>query len=46
MVDGTGTTSYTYYPVTTGGTLGAAEVQSVTSPLPTARFTGDLMTYE
>jgi RHS repeat-associated protein len=33
MVDGTGTTSYTYHPVTTGGTLGASQVATVDGPL-------------
>src|SRR5438132_4190939 len=33
MVDGTGTTTYTYYPVTTGGTLGAAQLATVDGPL-------------
>jgi RHS repeat-associated protein len=33
MVDGTGTTSYTYYPVTIGGTLGATQLATVTGPL-------------
>ena len=33
MVDGTGTTTYTYYPVTTGGTLGATQLATVDGPL-------------
>jgi len=33
MVDGTGTTGYTYHPVTTGGTLGAGQLATVDGPL-------------
>jgi RHS repeat-associated protein len=33
MVDGTGATTYTYYPVTTGGTLGATQLATVDGPL-------------
>ncbi|HYR83403.1 MAG TPA: RHS repeat-associated core domain-containing protein [Terriglobia bacterium] len=33
MVDGTGTTNYTYYPVTTVGTLGATQLSTVDGPL-------------
>jgi YD repeat-containing protein len=33
MVDGTGTTSYSYHPVTTGGTLGATQLSAVDGPL-------------
>jgi RHS repeat-associated protein len=33
MVDGTGTTSYTYHPVTTGGTPGATQLATVDGPL-------------
>jgi RHS repeat-associated protein len=40
MVDGTGTTTYTYYPVTTPATLGASLLASVDGPL-----TNDTITY-
>ncbi|HYR83401.1 MAG TPA: hypothetical protein VE422_04910, partial [Terriglobia bacterium] len=33
MVDATGTTSYAYYPVTTGGTFGATQLSTVDGPL-------------
>ncbi len=39
MTDGTGTTSYTYYPVTTSGTLGAAQLKDVVGPLPNSTIT-------
>lgn len=33
MVDGTGTTAYTYHPVTAGGSLGATQLATVDGPL-------------
>jgi RHS repeat-associated protein len=33
MIDGAGTTTYTYYPVSSSPTLGANQLQSVTSPI-------------
>ncbi|MFZ3374372.1 MAG: hypothetical protein WA183_02345, partial [Chthoniobacterales bacterium] len=40
MTDGTGPTSYTYYPVTTTPTLGAGQLKSVDGP-----FSNDILTY-
>lgn len=41
MTDGTGTTTYSYYPVTSTPTLGANQLASVDGPLP-----NDTITYE
>jgi RHS repeat-associated protein len=39
MTDGTGTTTYTHYPITGSATLGAGQLQSVTGPLPNSTIT-------
>jgi RHS repeat-associated protein len=39
MTDGTGTTTYTYYPITGSANLGAGQLQSVTGPLPNSTIT-------
>jgi RHS repeat-associated protein len=41
MSDGTGTTSYTYNPITSTPTLGAGRLGSVTTPLTTLAYTYD-----
>jgi RHS repeat-associated protein len=38
MTDGTGTTFYTYVPVTTSPSLGAAQTESIDGPLPNERI--------
>ncbi len=45
MTDGIGTTTYTYYPVTSAPVLGANQLQSVTSPIAGATAGTDVMTY-
>lgn len=44
MVDGTGTATYSYYPVSSPATLGANQLQSVTSPVA-GTSTSDNMVY-
>ena len=44
MADGTGTTIYTYYPVKSGVSLGANQMQSVTSPVAGTAL-ADTITY-
>jgi RHS repeat-associated protein len=44
MTDGTGTTTYHYYPVTSNPTLGANQLESVHSPIPGSSGT-DILVY-
>jgi RHS repeat-associated protein len=45
MTDGIGTTTYTYYPVTSAPALGANQLQSVTSPIAGATSGTDVVSY-
>jgi RHS repeat-associated protein len=45
MTDGTGTTTYAYYPVTSSPVLGANQLKSVTSPVAGAAALSDTVVY-
>jgi len=45
MTDGTGTTTYSYYPVTSSPVLGANQLKSVTSPVAGAAGLSDTVVY-